>query len=212
MLLGLGLVRRAVRLAVLVVVAAAVYLAVTAGQVWLTSRRNDARPAQAIVVMGAAQYDGVPTPVLVARLAHALDLWRAHLAPDLVVTGGGEPGDHHTEAQASAAWLGQHGVPDADILREVQGRDSYESLAAVANILEPRRMSKVLLVSDPFHEARILAISSQVGLTGYPSPTRTSPIRGRAQLRYLARETVAVAVGRIVGYRRLSDLMHGMSG
>lgn len=213
MIPGLGLsrvLRLVVRVAVALVVVTVGYVGVTAAQVWWTSRRNDAVRAQAIVVMGAAQYNGVPSEVLAARLSHALDLWRAHLAPKLVVTGGGEPGDRYTEAEASALWLEARGVPDSDVLREVQGRDSYESLAGAAAFLHPRGISSVLMVSDPFHEERITAIAAGLGLTPYPSPTRTSPIRGTAELGYFGRETVAVAAGRIIGYRRLSNLLHGV--
>ncbi len=202
--------RRAARrgLALAVVVAAG-YLGVTAIQVWWTSRRNDAQSAQAIVVMGAAQYDGRPSPVLRARLAHVLALWRDHRASSIVVTGGKEEGDSHTEAQASAAWLEGQGVPASAIAAEVGGRDSWQSLDLAAAYLLPRHLSDVLLVSDPYHEERIMAMASSLGLDPHPSPTRLSPIRGWAAVPYYARETVAVAVGTIVGYGRLSRWMHG---
>jgi uncharacterized SAM-binding protein YcdF (DUF218 family) len=191
-----------VRVLALVVLAGAVYGAVTLFEVWAASRQDQARTAQAIVVLGAAQYNGRPSPVLQARLDHTLELWDRHLAPIIVVTGGKEPGDQYTEATASAGYLEARGVPDAAILREVQGRDSWESLAAVATILEPRGIDRVLLVSDPFHDERLEAISAEVGLHGYVSPTRTSPIRGIHVVPYMARETVAVAVGRVIGFRR----------
>jgi uncharacterized SAM-binding protein YcdF (DUF218 family) len=179
-----------------------VYLAVTFSQVWLASRKDQARPVQAIVVLGAAQYDGRPSPVLAARLDHVLLLWNRHLAPVVVVTGGKEPGDQYTEATASADYLETRGVPDADILREVSGRDSWQSLSAAARFLEARHIDTVLLVSDPFHDERLLAMSSELGLHGFVSPTRTSPITGIHVLPYMGRETVAVAVGRIIGFRR----------
>src|ERR1700730_14693642 len=132
-----------------------VYLGVTLAQVWWASRRDDARPAQAIVVLGAAQYNGRPSPVLRARLDHANDLWRRHLAPVVVVTGGRQPGDQFTEATASADYLIAHGLPDADTLREVWGRTTWEPLAAASRFLLQRGISKVLLVSDPFHSERL---------------------------------------------------------
>ena len=184
-----------------------VYLIVTFCQVWWASRENQARPVQAIVVLGAAQYNGVPSPDLQARLDHALALWQAGLAPLIVVTGGKEPGDVYTEATAGADYLAAKGVPQTDILREVQGRDTWESLSAVANFLKPRDISVVLLVSDPFHDERISLIAKEVGLTPYLSPTRTSPIRGTAVVPYFAKETVEVAVGRIIGFRRLADVL-----
>ncbi len=184
-----------------------VYLIVTFFQVWWASRENQARPVQAIIVLGAAQYDGVPSPDLQARLDHALTLWQAGLAPLIVVTGGKEPGDIYTEATAGANYLASKGVPQNDILREVQGRDTWESLSAVANFLKPRHITRVLLVSDPFHDERISLIAKEVGLTPYVSPTRTSPIRGTAQVPYFAKETIEVAVGRIIGFRRLANVL-----
>jgi uncharacterized SAM-binding protein YcdF (DUF218 family) len=207
---GLSVGRRVARRGLVLLIAlAAGYLGVTAIQVWWTSRRNDAQPAQVILVMGAAQYDGRPSPVLRARLAHLLDLWKDHLARFIVVTGGKEPGDSHTEAEASAAWLESQGVPASAIAAQVAGRDSWQSLDLAAAYLVPRHLTDVLLVSDPYHEERIMAMASSLGLDPHPSPTRTSPIRGLAAVPYYARETVAVAVGTIVGYGRLSRWMHG---
>lgn len=195
-------VRWAFRLVALAVVAAVAYGAVTFGQVWLAGRRDEARSAQAIVVFGAAQFNGQPSKVLRARLDHAADLFRRHLAPVVVVTGGGQPGDRFTEATASANYLHTKGVPDKSILREVQGRSSWQSLAASAAFLRSRKINDVLLVSDPFHSYRVKAMAGELGLDAHTSPTRTSPITGLTEGRYLARETAAVAVGRIIGFRR----------
>lgn len=178
------------------------YLGFTFLQVWMASRRDEARTADAIVVLGAAQFNGRPSEILRARLDHAYDLYRRDLAPVIVVTGGRQPGDQFTEASASATYLHSKGVPDDDILREVEGTNSFESLAAAAGFMKERGISTVLLVSDPFHSFRIDAISSELGLDGYPSPTRSSPIVGVSAARHLLRETAAVAVGRIIGYRR----------
>lgn len=194
--------RIATRLIALVVMALVVYLLVTAAQVWLAARRNEARPTQAIVVLGAAQYNGVPSPDLSARLSHALALWQEGLAPVMVVTGGGQSGDRFTEAQASAAYLENRGIP-ADRIVEVGGTNTWQSLSDAASVLERRGETKVLLVSDPFHSARIGDISSAVGLTAYTSPTRTSPITGVATIPYYAKETIGVALGRIFGFGNL---------
>ena len=182
------------------------YLVVTFAQVWKAARDDQARPAQAIVVFGTAQYNGRPSPVLAARLDHAVELYRRKLAPVIVVTGGGRPGDRVTEATASADYLLRQGVPDEDVLREVSGTSSWQSLAAAAHFLEERSIDDVLLVSDPFHSLRIRAMASELGLEGRSSPTRTSPIRGMSEAQYMARETVAVAVGRIVGFRRQASI------
>lgn len=182
------------------------YLGVTFVQVWRAARDDQARPAQAIVVFGTAQYNGTPSPVLAARLDHAVELYRRKLAPVIVVTGGSRPGDRFTEASASANYLLRRGVPDADVLREVSGTTSWQSLAAAANFLADRNVRDVLLVSDPFHSLRISAMASELGLVGHSSPTRTSPIRGVTEAEYMARETVAVAMGRIVGFRRQASI------
>ncbi|MBV8234060.1 MAG: YdcF family protein [Acidimicrobiia bacterium] len=179
-----------------------VYGVVTFVQVWLASRRDGVHKAQAIVVLGAAQYNGRPSAVLRARLDHAVDLYRRHIAPVIVVTGGREPGDRFTEATAAADYLYTKGVPDADILREVSGRSSWESLASTAAFLKVRHINDVILVSDPFHSLRIGGMASELGLEASTSPTRTSPITGVDAAAYMGRETVAVAVGRIVGFRR----------
>jgi vancomycin permeability regulator SanA len=182
------------------------YVGVTFVQVWLAARDDQARPAQAIVVFGTAQYNGVPSPVLAARLDHAVELYEEGLAPVIVVTGGNQPGDKFTEATASANYLIQRGVPDEDVLREVSGTSSWQSLAAAANFLAERDISEVLLVSDPFHSYRIRVMASELGLKGHSSPTRTSPIKGLSEARYMVRETVAVAVGRVIGFRRQGNI------
>ncbi len=201
--------RLVLRLVVLVVAAAVVYIGVTAVQVWLTGRRYDPHPAQAIVVMGAAQYNGSPSPDLRARLDEALLLWRQHLAPLVVVTGSKLPGDHYTEAQASATYLELHGVPAADVL-EAGGHDSWANLADAAALLVARHATHVLLVTDPFHEDRSLAIATGVGLTASPTPTQTSPIRGWSVVPYYAKEAVGVALGRIIGFNHLTAVHHAL--
>ena len=121
------------KLAAILLTAVVVYLAVTFAQVWRAARNDEARAADAIVVFGTAQYDGVPSPVLAARLDHAIALYEKRLAPVIVVTGGSQPGDQFTEATASANYLIQRGVPDDDVLREVSGTSSWQSLAAAAS-------------------------------------------------------------------------------
>lgn len=201
-LAGLRLLRWALRIVVWLLVAALAYLTVTGVQVWLTSRRYDPRSADAIVVMGAAQYDGAPSPDLASRLDEALALWRAGDAKVVMVTGGGEPSDRFTEADASASFLEAHGVPAADVL-QAGGRDTWQSLALAAPELTRQGRTTVLLVTDPFHEDRSLAIASDVGLVAYPTPTRSSPIEGWSAVPFFAKETVGVAIGRIIGFDHL---------
>src|SRR5262249_51171142 len=112
-----------------------VYLSTVFVQVWLAARRDDARPADAIILLRAAQFDGRPSKVLAARLDHAVDLYRRGIAPKVVVTGGKQPGDRFTEASVGAAYLHDRDVPEDAILRETQGQSSWQSLAAAARFL-----------------------------------------------------------------------------
>lgn len=177
------------------------YVAVTFVQVWRASDRDQVNAADAIVVLGAAQYDGVPSPVLQARLDHALELYEADVAPLVVVTGGRQEGDRYTEATTGYNYLRAHGVPDEDIRKEVQGRSTYESIAATARFLEVEGLEDVVLVSGPAQSKRMEGIAGEVGLDAQVSPAGADPSIGS-----LARETVGVSVGRIIGYRRLENL------
>jgi uncharacterized SAM-binding protein YcdF (DUF218 family) len=197
------LLKLAIRVTVVLVGIVIVYIAVTFVQVWMAARRDGARPSQAIIVLGAAQYNGRPSPVLAARLDHAIDLYRENIAPVIVVTGGRQPGDQYTEAGASADYLHEHGIEDRAILRETTSRTSWESLEAAARFLKSRDIIRVVLVSDPYHSERISAIAHDVGLDAVTSPTRTSPIKGFAALKRMWGETLRVAAGRIFGYARL---------
>jgi uncharacterized SAM-binding protein YcdF (DUF218 family) len=195
----------AIRAVGLVTAALVVYLIVTAVQVWLTSRHYEPHHAGAIVVMGAAQYDGVPSPDLKSRLDEASSLWHEGYASTVMVTGGKEPGDRYTEAEASDRYLLTVGVPGRDIL-EAGGKDSWENLSDAAPVLLPRGDTTVLVVTDPFHEDRSLAIASSLQLDPSPTPTHTSPIRGFSAVPYFAKETLGVAIGRVIGFDHLSDL------
>jgi uncharacterized SAM-binding protein YcdF (DUF218 family) len=170
---AVNLVRRILTLAV--VTAFALWV-ISAAAVLVWSSRDEARPAQAIVVLGAAQYAGRPSPVLRARLDHALDLWNRHLASLLILTGGTGSGDITSEAAVGRTYAKRHGVPDSSILVESEGRTTSESMKAVAGMLEVRGLQSALLVSDPFHMLRLRILAKRFGFTPYTSPTRTSPI------------------------------------
>ncbi len=200
-----------VRLGGILFVAGVIYTGYTVWNVWHASRSDEAQTADAIIVLGAAQYNGKPSPVLKARLDHAAALYKRGLAPNIVVTGGKGDGDRNSEAGASAAYLGTLGVPDEVVLREVQGRSSWESLQASARFMKARGIHKVLLVSDPFHSARIKEMADDLGLDALVSPTRTSPIQGREQLPYYARETGALGFARIFGFSRLAGFEKNFS-
>ena len=170
-------------------------IALAAIGVW--SRRNASGPADAIVVLGAAQYGGRPSPVLRSRLDHALALWKAHRAPRVVLTGGRRDGDLISEAAAGRRYLMRRGVPASAILMEPDGRTSLASMRAAAALLTDDATAgdrpRVLLVSDPFHMLRLAVLARLYGLVPLASPTRTSPISGRrAVMEYMLRESVAL--------------------
>lgn len=204
-----GLLRLGVKVALLAVGALLLYLGVTFVQVWQASRNDHVHPAQAIIVLGAAQYDGRPSPALRERLDHAADLYRSGVAPVVVVTGGGRPGDRFNEATASVTYLHALGIPDGAIRREVQGRNTWEQLAASSRFLRDEGIVEVVLVSHPWHAYRLALVAEEVGLEATVSSTRTGSIARRGNWRHAVRETAAVSIGRLTGFRRLTNLTSG---
>jgi uncharacterized SAM-binding protein YcdF (DUF218 family) len=171
-----------------------------------TGRSDQVRQADAIVVMGAAQYDGRPSAQLAARLDHVVTLWEQDVAGVVVVTGGKQPGDRFTEAEASAAYLAERGVPEAAMVLESQGRTTYESLNAASELLAARGLSSVVVVTDPYHSLRTKLIAEEVGLIAYVSPTPTSVVDGGVEFGRELKEAGGVALGRLIGFGRLSDI------
>jgi uncharacterized SAM-binding protein YcdF (DUF218 family) len=198
-------IRWALRIVALVLAGIVLYFGVTFVQVWLTSRQYDPHPAGAILVMGAAQDDCVPTLDLAARLDQALALYHQGYAHLIMLTGGKQPGDKCTEAESGAMYLEARGVPSSDILL-AGGNDSYENIADASPALVAHDARVVLVTTDPFHEDRSMAIASTLGLKPSPTPTQTSPIRGWSTLPYFAKETLGVGLGRIIGYNHLEWL------
>jgi uncharacterized SAM-binding protein YcdF (DUF218 family) len=180
------------------VLALPVYLLVTFAQVWSATRWDDRSRTDAIIVLGAAQYNGKPSPVLRARLDHALELYRAGVAPRVVVTGSKKTGDRFTEAYAGYQYLKGKGVPEKDLVVVSTGTSTWESLAASNRVLKAKGIARVTLVSDPYHSFRLAGIADEAGLDGVVSPTGAAVGAGR-----LLRETAIVSVGRIIGYRRV---------
>ena len=160
---------------------------------------KDERPqADAIVVLGAAQYDGRPSAIYQARLEHAVALWTDGVAPLLVFTGGKEPGDRFTEGGSGARWALARGVPEEAVLTEEQSRTTYQNLAGAKRALErhdPGGRHRIVVVSDPFHMFRAVRQAADLGMDAYPSPTRTSPLSAsRLKLTELVlREDLAIA-------------------
>ena len=180
-----------------------VYYTVNLVQVFATGRSDQARSVDAIVVMGAAQYDGRPSPQLAARLDHVVTLYAQGFAPLVVVTGGKQPTDRFTEAEASRDYLVERGVPAGAIVLESQGRSTYQSMQGVAELLQARGLRRVLVVTDPFHSLRSRMIAEDVGLQAYVSPTPHTVVHGGQEVRRTLLEAAGVAVGRIIGFDRL---------
>jgi uncharacterized SAM-binding protein YcdF (DUF218 family) len=163
--------------------------------VYRVSRLDQRERADAIVVLGAAQYNGRPSPVLKARLDHALELYREGLAPMVVVTGGIGPGDRMSEATVGHKYLRAQ-LPDSAIIVRPDGRTTEESMRSVAEWMREREVARVLLVSDPFHMARLRLEARYARLDAFVSPTRTSPIMAgsRREVGYLALEALKLPV------------------
>jgi uncharacterized SAM-binding protein YcdF (DUF218 family) len=129
------------------------YIFYTAVHIWLVAREDDRPHSDAIVVLGASQYNGVPSPVFAARLDHALGLYQEGIATHIVTVGGKEPGDNYTEAESGQAYLEQHGVPRRAIVADQTGRDTLESVRAVEATFEQRGWHTAVLVTDPWHSS-----------------------------------------------------------
>jgi uncharacterized SAM-binding protein YcdF (DUF218 family) len=188
---------RRVLLGLLVLVLA--YFAVTTTLVARWMGKDERPKVDAIVVLGAAQYDGRPSAIYEARLEHAVALWRDGVAPLLVFTGGKEEGDRFTEGGSGARWASQRGVPTAAVLTEERSRTTYQNLAGARQALERRNPGagrhRIVVVSDPFHMFRAVKQAADLGMEAYPSPTRTSPLSAsRLKLTELVvREDLAIA-------------------
>ena len=155
-------------------------------RLWQRGRVDEApgiEAAGAIVVLGATQHDGLPSPVFRARLDHAIALWRAGRAPLLVMTGGGMEGDRTTEAETGRGYAIMKGVPADAILMEDRGRSTRESLRAVSAILEGRGVGAAVFVSDRSHMLRVMRIARDLGIEAYGSPATDSPSDASLQRR-----------------------------
>ena len=174
------------------------YFAVTTTLVARWMGKDERPRVDAIVVLGAAQYDGRPSAIYQARLEHAVDLWRDQVAPVLVFTGGKEEGDRFTEGGSGARWALERGVPAEAVVTEERSRTTYQNLAGAKRLLErrdPGGRHRIVVVSDPFHMFRAVRQAADLGMDAYPSPTRTSPLSAsRLKLTELVlREDLAIA-------------------
>jgi uncharacterized SAM-binding protein YcdF (DUF218 family) len=193
--------RLALKAAAALVVLVLLVLVVTAGRVWWFARQDDRRVSDTIVVLGAAQFDGRPSSVFTARLVHARDLWKDHVAPRIITVGGKRSGDRFTEASAGKIWLTQHGVPADRVVAVGSGSDTLSSVAAVESQMKSEGWSTAVVVTDPWHALRTRAMATDRGMDAVMSPTRQVPaVRQRGtQLRYIARETVAYLYYKVFG-------------
>ena len=164
------------RIALLGLVALIILAGYTTYRIWAQGQRDEQRPVDAIVVMGAAQYDGRPSPIFAARLDHAVSLYLAGVAPNLVVTGGKADGDRTTEAATARAYAIARGVPESAILVEDQSRTTRASIHSVATILRDHGLGDALFVSDRPHMLRVLRMAQDDGIRAWGSPTPSSPI------------------------------------
>jgi uncharacterized SAM-binding protein YcdF (DUF218 family) len=187
--------RRVLAALVLVVV---FVVGVTALRVWWVARQDDHPRSDAIVVVGASQFDGKPSTVFRARLQHAKALYDAGVAPRVITVGGGAPGDRYTEADAGAAFLRQRNV---QTLALGKGRNTLQSLEALRVEFRKQGWKTAVLVTDPWHELRARRMATDLGISASSSPTRTGPaVRDRAtEARYIARETAAYLFYRLFG-------------
>jgi uncharacterized SAM-binding protein YcdF (DUF218 family) len=169
--------------------------------IWWTARQDDRPPSDALVVLGSAQYNGVPSSIFEARLEHALALWREGVAPVVVTVGGRAEGDEYSEAEAGRQYLLDAGVPADALLAVQEGEDTLESMRAVAGTFDERGWRTAVLVTDPWHAMRAQRMAEDAGMVATSSPTRQGPaVQTRTtQLKYIVRETAAYLLYRATG-------------
>lgn len=185
------------------IVTVTAYVFITFCSVLYVGSNDSSDSADAIVVMGAAQYDGRPSPQLAARLDHALLLFREGRAPLIAVSGGKRPGDRYTEAEASRRYLRTRGVPESRIVAETTGASTWESVSNLSPVLRSEGVSKVIAVTDRYHLQRTVLSSREVGFHTVGSATQTSPVVGVRAIARAVQESLGVAVGRLIGFERL---------
>lgn len=165
--------------------------------VWSEAQVEDARPADVIVVLGAAQYRGRPSPVLRARLDHALALYRRNLAPRILTTGGYGEGAEFSEGQVSREYLSAHGVPAEMVTVETRGKSTMQSASAVAEIMDRMELKSCIVVSDDYHIFRIKKMLEARGIEVHGSPRRLQNVSGWRRCQFYARESLAYILWRV---------------
>ncbi|MCX6515571.1 MAG: YdcF family protein [Actinobacteria bacterium] len=182
------------------------YVGIAAVSVTWAGTHSETEVVDAIVVMGAAQYDGVPSPLLASRLQHALDLWKQKQAPLIAVTGGKRPGDRFTEGDTSRRWLTDRGVPSTDIVVESSGRSTWESIKNLAPLLTQANVHSVVVVSSSWHVQRTALSLEELGFRAHSSASPDGVLSGSSEKSKLTREIAGVSLGRIIGFGTLFDI------
>lgn len=167
--------RTLLQIGVAALIGSVALIAYMAAQISERGKLDERQPVDAIVVLGAAQFNGRPSDVFQARLEHAVALWDEGWADWFIVTGGKLPNDNTTEADVARGWAIAHGVPPNRILAEDRGRTTLESLEAVRTIFRDEDLQTGLFVSDETHMLRVLRMAEDLGIRAFSSPTRTSP-------------------------------------
>lgn len=159
-------------------------------QIYTTSKLDLAQKADAIAVLGAAEYAGKPSPVFQARLDHAFDLFKNDFAPIIITTGGTHPGENYSEGEVGKKYLEKKGVPPEKVFAETDSLTTKQNITRVRQIIQEKNLSRIILVSDPFHMYRAVEIAKDLGIESFPSPTATSPISKNffLELKFMGRE------------------------
>ena len=193
------LIRRVISFILLLIIAIPLYVA---GSIWYSARNSEPVKSDVILVMGAAQFDGRPSDVLLARLKQTKIIFNDKLAPKIYTIGAGAPGDRTTEAAASRAWLIDNGVKRSNISSIAKGRDTFGSTQAYAEAMKKAKLTSVVIVTDPYHCFRSVKMAKDLGLIASCAPVETGPASvSNSGYKYLAREAGAylayITVGRL---------------
>ena len=199
-------VRSALVLTIGVCIALVSYVGIASVSLIWAGTHQDSKTVDAIVVMGAAQYDGVPSPLLASRLEHALNLWKQKQAPMIAVTGGKQAGDRFTEGDTSRRWLTDRGVPVADIIVESAGHSTWESINNLAPLLNNASVRTVVVVSSSWHVQRAALSLEELGFSAQSSASPDGILSGSSEKSKLIREIAGVSLGRIIGFGTLFDI------
>jgi vancomycin permeability regulator SanA len=183
------IIKRVIATVLLVVIVLPLYVG---GRVWYTANHTEPVKSDAIIVLGAAQFDGVPSPVLKARLIEAKRVFEKKLAPRILTVGSRAPGDRTTEAASGFYWLTDHGIDKKYVDSIPYGRDTFDSTKSYVNVMKKLNLKTAIIVTDQYHCLRAVTMASDLGISATCAPTRTGPAStSNSSIRYLVRETGA---------------------